>query len=118
MATRRPLVLVSGQTSELPAGDMLFAGSSSTSVSFASGDSFQRVTLADATVTATNRPYAFSVCTNAASEGADLNLAYQCVLESYATGSFVLQVQAFDPEGDTLDGIPLPDVTVFYSLGN
>lgn len=83
---------------------------------FSNGDTIQRFTITDATVTPTYPPCGLSIY-SPSTEGEDLEIAYSVNLVSVSTGSFVVTVLAYDPEGLDLLGLTLPSVNLSYLTG-
>lgn len=88
--------------------------SASVTVSFANGNSLQEVTVTDASVSAATPPTGFWF-KSSVNGVADMDLQYSAVLYSVSTGSFVVKVQASDPEGDSLIGLPIQSVILNYT---
>jgi hypothetical protein len=102
--------------------DLLFKLPQSTAVrksfavNFDNGDTVQRVTVADTSVSP-NAPPVGLTAFSPSTEGTDFEISYSVVLSSVGTGTFDVTVQAFDAEGVDLLAHPLPTITLSYITG-
>ena len=87
----------------------------SIAVSFVDEDVSQQLTVNDAMVTPANFPTGFSIFTNCA-EADDYQYVYTVSLSTVGTGSFTVNISVSDVDGDSVFGLPLPNVTLQYLI--
>ena len=121
MTARRPIVIVAGDTRELPVGDTVIGGGSATvstaAVAFTDGDTSRRVTVTDAAVSGSSR-IVCSVRRSVASEAVDVGLLYVANVVLLAAGSFDVVLACVDIGGrDPLPLKPNETVNLDYVVG-
>jgi len=87
----------------------------SVAISFTDQDLSQQITVTDALVTSVNFPTGFSIFTNCL-EADDYQYVYTVSLSSVSVGSFTVNISVSDVDGDSVSGLPLPDVMLQYLI--
>lgn len=97
------------------AGSVAVAGASSVAVPFTDQTNIQYVTISDANITASVIPKMNGVLLNT-TEIADPLFMYDVTLVSVTSGSAVARITVFDMNGNLVENLTLPAITLLYSF--